>query len=89
VDLGRIDGKEARNMSGGWRRSLKLSSSTRVTHSLPYKLVQAANYNDDELSQVLLTIDDEQYGTGSNSYVAQLAAVTITKSRRSARLPRC
>lgn len=73
VDLGGVDHKEARNMSGGWRRSFKLPAAMRVSLSFRYELIQAANYEDDEISQVLLAVDGKQYGTGQNAYIAQLA----------------
>jgi hypothetical protein len=72
VDLGGLDHKEARGMSGGWRRNFKLHSAMRVTLSFRYNLLQAPNYEHDEVSQILPTVDGEQFGTGKNSYVAQL-----------------
>jgi hypothetical protein len=44
-----------------------------VSVSLRYNLTQAANYESDEFSDALLTIDGRSVGTGGNSFLARVA----------------
>ena len=57
-------------MSGGWQRTFSLTSPTEVTLSFRYNLSQTGMYETDEYSQVIVTVDAAQPGTGGNDYVA-------------------
>ena len=72
VTLGGINDADITEMSGGWSRSFNLATSSEVTVSLRYKLTQASDYENDELSQALLAMDGILFGTESNDYLAQL-----------------
>ncbi len=72
VTLGGIDATTVLGMSGGWQRSFTLTGPTEVTFSLKYNLTQAANYESDEFSQALVSVDGVLYGNGPNDYFAQL-----------------
>ena len=73
VDLGGIDDADINNMSGGWRRAFSLAADQQVALSLRYNLTQAANYESNELSQALLSVDGNLIGFGGNDYLAQIA----------------
>ena len=46
-------------MSGGFKRTFSLENATAVTLSFRYKLTQGRNFNEDEFSEALVSIDDE------------------------------
>ncbi|GJL65811.1 MAG: hypothetical protein NPIRA05_07820 [Nitrospirales bacterium] len=73
VQLGGINNSTIRNMSGGWRRSFTLPADSNVTVVLRYKLTQASDYESDEISQALLSIDNRLIRVSSNDFLAQLA----------------
>lgn len=72
VTLGGIDDAVVHGMSGGWRHSFALSAPAAVTLSFRDKVTQAANYEEDELSEMLVTIDGLQPGLGGTDYVVRL-----------------
>jgi glucose/arabinose dehydrogenase/chitodextrinase len=73
VALGGRDGSTVPGMSGGWRRTFALSAATPVILSFRYKLTQSSEYEPDEISEMLLRVDDLQPGAGGTDYVARLA----------------
>ena len=73
VQLGGIDGNTIFGMSGGRRQTFTLATAGDVSISFVYKLTQAANYESDELSQALVSVDGTLYGEGAGDYVAQIA----------------
>jgi len=72
VTLGGIDNADILGMSWGWQQNFTLSSSTEVSLSFCYNLTQALEYESDELSQALVSIDGTLYGEAPNDYVAQI-----------------
>ena len=72
VTLGGIDNAITFDMSGGWQRSFTLSVPTEVYLSFLYNLTQAPDYESDEVSQVLISIDGVLYGQEPNDFVAQI-----------------
>ena len=72
MTLGGIDNADILGMSGGWQTSFTVSSPTEVVLSFRYNLTQASNYEADELSQVLVSVDGILYGEAPNDYVAQI-----------------
>jgi glucose/arabinose dehydrogenase len=72
VTLGGINDTTVLGMSGGWRRTFALSAATPAVLSFRYALTQSANYESDEVSEVLVRVDGLQPGTGGTDYVARL-----------------
>jgi butyrate kinase len=73
VTLGGIDNAVITNMSGGWSRSFDLPRSGRVQLTLRMQVTQTSEYEANELSQSLVSIDGTLVGTGTNDFVAQIA----------------
>jgi hypothetical protein len=60
-------------MSGGWQRHFSTASDlTNVTLSFWYKLTQTGDYESDELSQVLVSVNGVFYGEDVDGYVDQI-----------------
>ncbi|HMG53317.1 MAG TPA: hypothetical protein VK601_07540 [Kofleriaceae bacterium] len=72
VSLGGIDDAVVTNMSGGWSRSFNLTQAGRVQLSLRVRLTQTSEYESNEQSQALVSIDGALVGTGLNDFVAQV-----------------
>jgi hypothetical protein len=73
VSLGGLDDAVVTNMSGGWSRSFDLAHAGRVQLSLRIQVTQTSEYESNELSQGLVSIDGALAGTGLNDFVAQVA----------------
>ncbi len=73
VDVGGVDKKVIANMSGGWRRTFTLSASATVTLSFRYNMNQGSEYESDDISQVLASINGVQKSAGAADWVAQLS----------------
>jgi hypothetical protein len=73
VLLGGIDNAAIVGISGGWRRTFTLSEPTALVLSLRYSLDGGADYESDELSQVLASVDGVLRSAGGGDYVAQIA----------------
>ena len=73
MKLGGIDNYRILGMSGGWKRSFTLSTPGQVVVSFRYNLKQTANYESDEKSQMLMSVDGVLRGRGANDYVDQIA----------------
>ena len=72
VYVGGVDKLAITNMSGGWRRTFTLSATATVTLSFRYNLNQGADYESDELSQVLASVDGILRSSGAGDWVAQV-----------------
>lgn len=72
VVLGGIDNATSTGMSGGWRQTFNLSAGATVTVLFWYKLTQTSEYENDEFSQALVSLNGTLHGQGSNDYVAQI-----------------
>ena len=72
VALGGLDNTTVLDMSGGWLISLDLAATTEVQLSFRYNLTQSGNYEADEFSQVLLSIDGTLMGQAPNDFVAEI-----------------
>jgi K319L-like, PKD domain/Fibronectin type III domain len=72
IALGGIDNAKILDMSGGWQQDFSLSIPTDVVLSFRYKLTQTPDYENDELSQLLVSVDHILYGKASNDYVVQI-----------------
>jgi len=71
--LGGIDAVTIQNISGGWSRSFDLPRAGRLQLTLRIRLTQTAEYESDERSQSLVSLDGALIGTGLNDFVAQIA----------------
>ena len=72
VILGGRDNATILNMSGGWRTTFNLSAPKEVIVSFDYELTQRSDYERDEFSQVIVTVDDLQPGGQGDDFVAQI-----------------
>jgi hypothetical protein len=73
VRLGDINTTQVTNgMSGGWRYTFNLPAASDVTLSFRYNLTQASEYESDECSQALVSVDGTLHGSGGNDYVARI-----------------
>jgi hypothetical protein len=57
VLLGGINNIAITGMSGGWRRTFSLSTPTSLLLSFRFNLDQGPDYESDEVSQVLVSVD--------------------------------
>lgn len=72
VLLGSTNESSGIDMSGGWQNDFLLDSQAQVTLSMRYALSQTPDYEPDELSEVLLSIDGRLVGTSGNDYIARI-----------------
>ena len=72
VTLGGINNNSILNMSGGWSRSFTLSAPTKVIVHFRGNLTQTSEYESDELSQLLVSVDGALRGIPPNDYLAQI-----------------
>jgi hypothetical protein len=73
VALGGIDNAVITNMSGGWSRTVALPRAGRLQLSVRLQVTQTSEYESNELSQGLVSIDGRLVGTGTNDFVSQIA----------------
>jgi hypothetical protein len=64
VAVGGVDDADVVNMSGGWTVAFTLAEPQAVTLSLAYRLTQTANYESDERSEMLASLDGAPLGAG-------------------------
>ncbi|MCP3935502.1 MAG: hypothetical protein GY708_09045, partial [Actinomycetia bacterium] len=72
VDLGGVNDDDINDMSGGWQQTFNLASPTETTLSFRYNMTLNENYEANEFSQVLLTVDGTLVGQAPNSYIVQI-----------------
>ncbi len=72
VTLGGSDDADVFDMSGGWQHDFSLEDDVEVVLSFNYKLTQSPDYESDEVSRVLVSVDDVLYGQGTKDYIAQI-----------------
>jgi len=71
VALGGVNNKVIFGHSGGWSREFSLTSATEVVLSFSYNMTLAANYDANEFSQVLASIDGRLVSP-SGKFIAKL-----------------
>ena len=71
VRVGGLDGADIVGMSGGWAATFTLEEDAETTLSFQYQLTMEANYESDELSQALVSVDGVLYGTPPDDFLAQ------------------
>jgi len=72
VTLGGIDNGGITGMSGGWRQTFSLGLDTELELRLRYNLTQTSEYESNELSQVMVTLDGVSLGSDGSDYVAEI-----------------
>ncbi|MET0794651.1 MAG: C-type lectin domain-containing protein [Polyangiaceae bacterium] len=72
VTLGGINNNLVTNMSGGWRSTFTLSQEQLVVLSFDYNLSQSPNYEANEQSQVLLSLDGQLKGRPFDTFADQI-----------------
>lgn len=72
VNVGGVNTTTIQNMSGGWRRNFTTTASANVIVSFRFKLTQTAEYESDELSQLLVSVDGILRGYSPKDYAAQV-----------------
>ncbi len=72
VTLGGVNNNTINNMSGGWGRTVSLASPAELVVSLWYNLTQSPEYESDEYSQSLISVDGTLYGLPPVDYLAQV-----------------
>ncbi len=72
VNLGGLDTQIITGISGGWGRSFTLTATSDVLISFWYKLSQSPDYDLDEFSQMLVSLNGILYGAGVNDFVVQI-----------------
>ncbi len=72
VDTGAIDDEDILGMSGAWSSSFTMSAEATVQLSLRYNLTLGGEHEDDELAQVLVSVDGQLLGAGGSDFVVQL-----------------
>ena len=73
VALGGVNDQTITRMSGGWRNTFAVAEPTRAVLTFRYKLTQTPEYESDEVSQLLLSVDGVLRGVPPNDYIAQIA----------------
>lgn len=73
IALGGIDDATITNMSGGWSRTFTLASSGHLLLSARIQVTQSSEYESNELSQGLVSIDGALVGTGTSDFISQVA----------------
>ena len=74
--VGGVNNNNITDMSGGWQIDFNLGASTYLTLSFWYNLTMASQYEADEYSQVLISIDGILHGNSPNDYVYQLTGTS-------------
>lgn len=72
TELGGINNSSITNMSGGWEIEFEVVNAVEVSLSLWYELRQTGEYENDEYSEMLITLDGTLFGMTPNDYVAQI-----------------
>ncbi len=72
VLLGGRDDRTIRNMSGGWRIDFTLDQSKQVRVSVRVNLTQSSEYESDEYSEALVSINGVLVGQGGTDYLARV-----------------
>lgn len=72
VDLGGIDAATVSGMSGGWSTVFVVNQPSRVIATFELELKQSPNYESDETSDALVSVDGALRGLGGKDYVARI-----------------
>ena len=72
VTLGNINNTNILGMSGGWSQSFTLDEPQQVSVSLRYNLTQASDYETDEFSEALVSLDGNLVSTEPDGVLARI-----------------
>jgi subtilisin family serine protease len=72
IVLGGRDNTVVNGMSGGFVRTFTVPAATTLTARLRVMVTQSPNYEADEFSDALLSIDGRLVGTGGNDFLARV-----------------
>jgi hypothetical protein len=73
VLVGGVNNQTIAGMSGGWTRTFTLSAAATITLTFRYSMTAGSDYESEDLSQVLASLNGVLKGVSPNDYVAQLA----------------
>jgi hypothetical protein len=71
VSLGGVDETDILNMSGGWVRTFTLAAAASVQLSFGYTINMTADYETNECSEVLVSIDNTLFGAPGGDFVVR------------------
>lgn len=72
VSLGGVDTEIVDGMSGGWSQTFTLPAEGAVTIAFWFNLTQSPDYEEDEISQALFSVDGVLYGYPPDDFLAQI-----------------
>ncbi|MEM6630744.1 MAG: T9SS type A sorting domain-containing protein [Bacteroidota bacterium] len=72
VELGGLDSYDILNMSAAWEYTFNLSEASDVHISFQYEMDADDEYESDEHSEVLVSVDNVFYGSGGNDYIERI-----------------
>ena len=73
VSLGGVDNLTITGMSGGWQRIFNVASAGSYDLTLRYDLTQTPDYESDERSQVMVSLDGTPIGGLGPDYIVEIA----------------
>ncbi len=73
VSLGGVDTEIIDGMSGGWSSSFTVAAPGPVNVAFWFNLTQSPDYENDEISQALVSVDGVLRGQGPDDFVARIA----------------
>ena len=72
VELGGEDNADITDMSGGWVQTFELTETAAVKLCFRFNMTQASDYEADEFSEVLVSLNNVLQGTDGNDFIAQI-----------------
>lgn len=72
VTLGGVDDAVVAGMSGGWQHDFTLVSPSSVVVSFWFRLTQSSEYEQEELSEALVSVDDALMGLSGQDAIARI-----------------
>ena len=72
VELGGGDDADITDMSGGWVQQFELTETASVKLCFRFNMTQASDYEADEFSEVLVSLNGALQGLDSNDFIAQI-----------------
>lgn len=72
IQVGGVDNADIVNMSGGWMQNISLPQDSRLGATFWYRLTMDSDYESDEWSQALISLDGQLVPFGGNDHLAML-----------------
>jgi hypothetical protein len=73
VSLGGVDNNTINGISGGWVATINAPTTGNVTVTFRHRLTQSSEYESDEYSETLVSIDGQLRGLNGADYIARIA----------------